>query len=106
MGCKDMHQLVQELNARGYDFEEEEGVVACLICNQTKTARNVRVRDSKVGVFEFDMGAYQSSLELEPQKQPRIFVNLKHSILRHERESQIHKSLVEKSAMEERGQRC
>ena len=100
--CKDFTKLLQVLPERGYDYDEEVGLVACVICNQTKSVRNIRTRDSKVGVFGFDMEAYQAALELEPNKQPRIFINLKHGILKHERESQLHKSLVEKSACEKR----
>ena len=105
LACKDMQQLCEQLEARGFDFDVEDGVVACILCNQTRSAGAVRLRDSKVGVFGFDMGAYQAAIDLQPHKQPRIFVNLKHGIIKHETESQIHKSLVEKSALEKREER-
>ena len=98
LACKDVHQLCLVLPERGFDFDEEVGVVARVVCNQTKSAGIMRSRDNKVGVFGFDIGAYQAAVEIEPSKQPRIFINLKHAIIKHERESQIHKSLIEKSA--------
>ena len=82
LACKDFAKLLQVLPERGYDYDEEVGLVAFVICNQTKSVRNIRTRDSKVGVFGFDMEAYQAALELEPNKKPRIFINFKHGILK------------------------
>ena len=100
--CKDFDQLLQVLPERGFDYDEEFGVLGCTLCNQTKSARNIRLRDSKVGVFRFDLEAYRAALAIEPNKQPRIFLNLKKILVKHEQESQVHKSLVELSTAEEK----
>ena len=100
--CKDFKQLMQVVEERGFDYDEELGLVGCVLCNQTKAARNIRLRDSKVGVFGFDLAAYRAALIVEPHKQPRLFLNLKRNIAKHERESQVHRSLVHQSAAEER----
>ena len=92
--CKDARQLIKLLPGRGFDFDEELGLITCVACNKA-SAPNIRVRDNKVGIFSFDISLYLSEVELEPSKQPRAFLNLKQSLVKHERESQIHLGLKE-----------
>ena len=98
---KDLYQLLKILPDRGFDFDEEIGLVTCVLCNQS-SAPNARLRDKKVGIFSFNLDLYMSEVELEPKKQPRMFINLKASLVKHERESQIHLSLKEKSVLEKK----
>ena len=94
--CKDAGQLLKLLPEISFEYDEESETITCVLCNQSSVP-NIRVRDSKVGVFSLDMSVYRSKVELEPNKQPRMFSNLKHSMVKHVQESQIHRGLKEES---------
>ena len=53
-------------------------------------------------MFTFDLSNYMTDIEKEPSKQPRKFLNLKTSLIKHEQESQIHLKLIEDLALEKK----
>ena len=99
VSCKDVNELFKILPDKGFHYDEEEGLITCIICNQANTP-NRRLRDNKVGIFSFDLQSYLTEVELDPKKQPRRFVNIKSNLFQHEKESQIHIALKEKTAQE------
>ena len=74
--CKDAKQLLKILPERGFEYYEEQNLIMCILCNQSSTP-NVKVWENKVGFFTFDLSSYMLEVEKEPNKQPRVFLNLK-----------------------------
>ena len=99
--CKDVQQLMEMIQELGYKFYEEESVIICVDCSQASTP-SVSQISKKVGVFSFDLASYMLELENDPNKQPRIFLNIKKKIAEHELNSQFHNNLKEKKHLQEK----
>ena len=101
--CRDANQLINILPEREFEYDEEQSLIICTLCNESSIpCASARLKKNKVGIFIFDLHSYYMDLEQDPHKQPRNFINLKHSMISHEQGSRLHLSLKEKSDLKKK----
>ena len=84
---------------KNFSIDISKNIVTCNICVDDPYSC-LGGYEKQAGIFSFDFDSYLALSEADSNKQVRIFINLKKSVLRHMLESQTHLLLKEKKEKE------